>query len=138
MSKDKQTPMFEDARQEILSLPRTTQNWMLWMNIVFLLGLLFVFSHESARWVLAAYVVAFPIAVPFYIYTRDVAMLGVSHILFWTPLLIYLLLEAAEDTTFSFLSLYGVWTVLLMLTITISVVFDVRAVLKYVSQTSQD
>ena len=138
MSKDKQTPMFEDARQEILSLPRTTQNWMLWMNIVILHGMLFVFSHESARRVLAAYVETFPKAVPIYIYTRDVAMLGVSHILFWTPLLIYLLLEAAEDTTFSFLSLYGVWTVLLMLTITISVVFDVRAVLKYVSQTSQD
>ncbi|MEO0647901.1 MAG: hypothetical protein AAFZ17_17400 [Cyanobacteria bacterium J06650_10] len=129
MSKDRQTPMFEEARQQILSLPRTTQNWMLWMNVVFLVGLLFVFSHESARWVLAAYVVCFPVAVPFYIYTKDIAMLGVSHILLWTPLLIYLPLAAAEDSAFSLLSLYGVWMVLLMLTITISVVFDVRAVL---------
>ena len=133
MSKDKQTPMFEEARQQILLLPRTTQNWMLWMNVVFLVGLLFVFSHESARWVLAAYVVCFPVAVPFYIYTRDIAMSGVPHILFWTPLLIYLPVKAAEDPNFSLLSLYGVWTALLLLSIAISVALDVRAVLKHFS-----
>ena len=138
MSKDKQTPMFEEARTQILSLPRTTQNWMLWMNVVFLAGLLFVFSHESACWVLVAYVVCFPVAVPIYRYTRDVAMMGISHILFWTPLLIYLLLEATGDSTFSLLSLYGVWMVLLMLTITISVAFDAMAVVDYLSRRHQN
>ncbi|MEO1619541.1 MAG: hypothetical protein AAFU53_00755 [Cyanobacteria bacterium J06632_3] len=138
MSKDTQTPMFEEAKAQILMLPRTTQNWMLWMNVVFLVGLLFVFSHESARWVLAAYVVCFPVAVPIYRYTRDVAMMGISHILFWTPLLIYLPLEAVGDSTFSLVSLYGVWTVLLMLTITISVAFDARAVVDYLSRKRQD
>jgi|GEM_PF-977013 len=134
----KQRTMLEGARQQIALLPRPTQNWMLWLNVVFLAGLLFVFSHEPVRWVLAAYLVCFPVAVPIYIYTKDIAMLGVPHILFWTPLLIYLPLEAAEDPDSSLLSLYGVWTVLLMLTITISVVFDVRAVFEHVSQRSQD
>ncbi len=125
--------MLEDARQQITSLPRPVQNWMLWLNVVFLTGLLFVSNHEGVRWVIAAYVVCFPVAVPFYIYTRDIAMSGVPHILFWTPLLIYLPVKAAEDPNFSLLSLYGVWTVLLLLSIAISVAFDVRAVLKHFS-----
>jgi hypothetical protein len=138
MSMAKQRTMLEDARLQIALLPRPIQNWMLWMNLVFLAGLLFVDTHEAVRWVIAAYVVSFPVAVPIYIYTRDIAMTGVPHILFWTPLLIYLSVEAAEDTNFSLLSLYGVWTVLLFFTIAISVVFDVRAVLKHFSRRSQD
>lgn len=133
MSTAKKRATLEDARHQITSLPRPVQNWMLWLNIVFLAGLLFVSSHEAVRWVIAAYVVCFPVAVPFYIYTRDIAMSGVPHILFWTPLLIYLPVEASEDPNFSLLSLYGVWTVLLLLSIAISVAFDVRAVLKHVS-----
>jgi hypothetical protein len=130
--------MFEDARLQIALLPRPIQNWMLWLNVVFLAGLLFVSSYEAVRWVIAAYVVCFPVAVPIYIYTRDISMSGVPHILFWTPLLIYLPVEAAEDPKFSLLSLYGVWIALLLLTIAISVVFDVRAVLAYFSQKSQN
>jgi membrane protease YdiL (CAAX protease family) len=130
--------MLEDARLQIALLPRPIQNWMLWLNVVFLVGLLFVSSHEAVRWVIAAYVVCFPVAVPIYIYTRDISMSGVPHILFWTPLLIYLPVDAAEDTNFSLLSLYGVWTVLLLLTIAISVVYDVRAVLKYFLRKSQN
>lgn len=82
--------------------------------------------------------VCFPVAVPIYSYTKDVAMMGISHILFWTPLLICLSLEAAEDSAFRLLSLYEVWTVLLMLIITISVAFDVRAVFDYVLRRRQD
>ena len=134
----KRRTMLEDARQQIALLPRPIQTWMLWLNVVFLAGLLFISSYEAVRWVIAAYVVCFPTAVPIYIYTKDIAMSGVPHILFWTPLLIYLPVEAAEDPNFSLLSLYGVWTVLLLLTIAISVVFDVRAVLKYFSRMSQN
>ena len=130
---DQSRTTIEKAKQQITSLPRPVQNWMLWLNIIFLAGLLFIPTHASARWAIAAYLVCFPVAVPFYIYTRDIAMSGVPHILFWTPLLIYLPVKAVENPNFNLMSLYGVWTALLLLSIAISVTFDVRAVLKYIS-----
>ena len=129
-----QMATLEDARQQMSLLPRPIQYWMRWLNIVFLTGMAFVFSYAATRWKLAAYVVRFQVAIPIFYLTRDIDMLGAPHVLFWTPLLIYLPLVAAGDPNFNLLSLYGGWSVLLLLTISISVVFDVRAIIAFFSR----
>lgn len=115
-------------------LPDAVQIWMRWLNIIFLLGLFFVRTHKTARWALVAYVISFPVALPIFCLTRDVSMLGVPHLLFWAPLLLYILTVEFRSAAFKLLSLYGVWIALLSLTILVSIVFDAKAVFDYVAR----
>jgi len=126
--------LFDQAAAQILLLPDAVQIWMRWLNIVFLLGVFFVRTHKTARWALVAYVISFPLAAPIFYFTRDVSMLGVPHLLFWAPLLLYIFSVEYRNAAFRLLSLYGVWIVLLSLTITISIVFDAKAVYDYVAR----
>lgn len=108
-------------------LPRPVLIWMRWLNIVFLIGLMFVHSHVEARWALAAYAVCFPVGFLIYYFVRDIDITGLPHIIFWTPLLVYLPYAALQDPTFSLVSFYGVWISLLLATIAVSVVLDIKA-----------
>lgn len=119
--------MFEDAKQQMILLPRPVQLWMRWLNIVFLFGIFFAFSHGAALWSLLAYIVCFPVAVAIFYYTRNIRLTGIPHIVFWTPLLIYFPYAVSNDPDFNLLGIYGIWVVLLCLTVAISVIFDVRA-----------
>ena len=130
---ERRPTLFEEARVQMDALPRPVNWWMRWMNIIFLLGFLFISKHEAVGWVLAAYFVCFPAAIPFLYYTRDITMSGVPHIFFWSPLLVSLPFQAAVDPDFVLMSAYGIWTGALLLTVAISVLFDVRAVITYFS-----
>ncbi len=119
--------MFEDAKQQIILLPHSVQLWMRWLNIVFLFGIFFAFTHVTARLSLLAYIVCFPVAVAVFYYTRNISLTGIPHIVFWTPLLIYLPYAVSNDPDFNLFSIYGIWVLLLCLTVAISVMFDVWA-----------
>ncbi|MDF1671285.1 MAG: hypothetical protein P1U83_16910 [Roseovarius sp.] len=126
--------MFEDAKQQMILLPRPVQLWMRWLNIVFLIGIFFAFTHVTARLSLLAYIVCFPVAVVIFYYTRNIRLTGISHIVFWTPLMIYLPYAVSNDPDFNLLSIYGIWVLLLCLTVAISVMFDVRAFFAILAQ----
>ena len=123
--------LFEEAGQQMSMLPRTVQNWMLWLNIIFFSGLLFVLQHAEPRWAIAAHVACFPVGFTAYHFTRNLDLMGLSHILFWTPLLFYLPKVALQNSDFHLISPYGIWMSLLCLTIVISLVFDVRAAIVF-------
>jgi hypothetical protein len=97
-------------------------------------ALFFLPSHQEAKWVLAVYVLSFPVGFLVFHYTRNIRLTGIPHILFWMPLLVYILLAARRDPAFSFVSLYAVWIVPLGFTIAASVVLDVKAVLAVLNQ----
>lgn len=118
--------MLEDAKQQMILLPRPVQLWMRWLNIIFLFGIFFAFTHVAARWSLLAYIEGFPIAVAIFYYTRNISFTGTPHIVFWTPLLIYLPCAVSNDPDFNLFSIFGIWVLLLCLTVAISVMFDVR------------
>ena len=126
--------LFQDAGQQMSMLSRPVQKWMLWLNIIFFSGLLFVFQHVEPCWAVAAHIACFPIGFTIYYFTRDLDLMGVSHILFWTPLLFYLPKTALQAPDFHLMSPYGIWLSLLCLTIAISVVFDVRAAIAFVTR----
>ncbi len=121
--------LFDDAIKQMGELPHWVQLWMRWLNIVFLLGLVFVANHAEARWSLVAYVVAFPVGFLAFYLVRDIRMTGLPHILLWTPLLIYLIGAVASDPTFELISLFGLWVSLLVTTIFVSVILDIKGLI---------
>ena len=129
--------MFEDAIQQMSDLPRPVQLWMRWLNIVLLPAFYFAFFFEAARWTLIANLIGFPVGLLAFALTRNIHMTGVPHIVFWTPLLIYFPYSITADPTFQFVSFYAVWLMLYSATIAISLVFDIRALLFYLSDQSR-
>ena len=121
--------MFDDAIKQMGELPHWVQLWMRWLNIVFLLGLFFIANHAEARWSLVAYVAAFPVGFLAFCFVRDIRMTGLSHIVFWVPLLIYLIDTIVSDRTFEMMSLFGLWVSLLVATIFVSVILDIKGLI---------
>lgn len=118
--------MLNDAIKQIGELPNWVQLWMRWLNIVFLLGLIFVGNHIEARWALVVYVASFPLGFLTFYFVRDIRATGLPHIAFWAPLLGYLVHAAAADPGFRWFSLYAVWLVLLGATICVAVILDLK------------
>lgn len=121
--------LFDDAIKQMAELPRWVQLWMRWLNIVFLLGLFFVANHAEARWSLVAYVVSFPVGFLAFYFVRDIRITGLPHIVFWAPLLIYLIVTVVSDRIFEMMSLFGLWVSLLATTIFVSVIFDIKGLI---------
>ncbi len=121
--------MFDDAIKQMGELPQWVQLWMRWLNIVFLLGIFFVANHTEARWSLVAYFAAFPIGFLAFYLVRDIRMTGLPHIVFWAPLLIYLIGSVVNDRTFEKVSLFGLWVALLVTTIFVSVILDIKGLI---------
>lgn len=120
--------MLEDAKRQIAKLPNRVQLWMRWLNIIFLLGVLFAWEHAEARWVLAAYAMSFPIGIGAFYFLRDIRITGLPHVLLWAPLLLLLVHSSSNDPEFRLVSAYGTWISLLSVTIAISIVLDVKGI----------
>jgi len=113
---------------------RAVKIWMNWMGIIFLSSLIFVWKRKPARWVLAAIILTLPIGFVVWKMTGSVHMLGIAHLIVWLPLAIYLykaeFSKTAEASTLSLSqrlkSPYFIWLCLLLTTIVISLIFDVR------------
>ena len=106
----------------------SVQLWMGWMVLAFTLSLVFVRRKVGARYALAAAVLGGICAFIIFYLTADPWLLGISHILFWMPLLWILYRVEFSKPEFHWKTLYGIWLVLLVATIVISLVFDFRDV----------
>jgi hypothetical protein len=109
-------------------LPLAVQYWMNWMGLVFLFSIVFVWKKKAARYVLLAMLLPMLIGLLIFYWFETVHLMGVGHLLVWIPLFYYLLRCEIPKELFTFKSLYGVWMGLLMGTIAISVIFDIRDV----------
>ena len=102
--------------------------WLNWMMAIFLLSLLFVWKHVPARYVLASFIATMPLAVLIFNATGKVHLIGLAHLLVWIPLAYYLWTKVISGPDFNKSSWYGTWILLILATITISMLFDVRDV----------
>jgi len=102
--------------------------WMNWMLAIFALSIVFVWKYKGARVVLAVFLLSMPAGVLFFQWTQDPWLLGVVHIVFWLPLAVYLLTVEFKRAEVRAASIYGLWLILLLATIAISLVLDVRDV----------
>ena len=74
---------------EILAQPLYLQLWILWLVVVNSASLFFLRRIE-ARWVLVAWIINAILMTVLFEWQGFTRLLGLSHIVCWTPLLIYL------------------------------------------------
>ena len=104
------------------------QIWMNWMLGIFALSIIFVWKYKGARWVLLTLVLSMPAAYIVYQATKNPWLLGIVHFVLWIPLGAYLLIVELKRPEVRLASIYGVWMIVLLTTIAISLVFDFRDV----------
>lgn len=104
------------------------QIWMNWMLSVFAATLLFAWKHKAARIILGVFVLTVPIALLVFNLSHSIHLIGIAHILAWGPLAFYLVKFELKSDSFQLKSPYGIWMILLLATIAISLAFDVRDV----------
>ena len=117
-----------NAQNELL--PVWVQIWMNWMIVIFMVSVFFVKNHKEARYALAAMILTVPTVLGLFALFGKVHLFGVSHFLWWLPLAIYIVKQwrNPENSKYRTLNPYSVWVSLLMTTISISILFDVRDV----------
>lgn len=100
--------------------------WMNWMLVIFLSSIFFVWKHRTAWAVLVTMLLSLPLAVYIFNLTQSVPLIGLAHIALWPPLAIFLILKELKGKTAQLKTPYGVYIVLLLITIAISLFFDFR------------
>lgn len=114
---------------EINNSPLWVQYWLNFLGPVVLLSLPFSFVRKEARWVLLSMIVILPLMMWAYQYWGFEKILGIVHVVVWTPLMVYLWKRRPYwrvRETFS-----GKWLALVFCTIAISLAFDVTDVMRY-------
>jgi hypothetical protein len=100
------------------------------LNVV---SVVFAVRHSEARWVLVALVVSVPLMNLLFDTYGYVRVLGLAHVLVWTPLLVFLLLRRSR---IGVKTPFGVWLHALMLTNAISLAIDYVQVARFVMERS--
>jgi len=106
--------------------PPAVKIWMNWMLIIFFSSIVFVWKHKTAWAVLATLLLSMPLAIYIFDTTQSVPLIGLAHIALWLPLAIFLIIAEIKGKTAQLKTPYGIYTVLLLVTITISLFFDIR------------
>ena len=100
--------------------------WMNWMLAIFATSLLFVWKHKTAWVVLGTFLLTLPLALYIFELTKSVPLIGIAHIALWLPLAIFLIITEIKGKITQLKTPYGVYLVLLLATIAISLFFDIR------------
>lgn len=114
--------IMQNFQADIKAGPAWVDIWLNVMSFVLILSIPFSFVRKEARWVLLSMVLVIPSMMLLYSQVGFVRLLGIVHIVFWTPLLIYLWRRRGEwrvSETWA-----GKWIVLAFAVITISLAFD--------------
>lgn len=120
--------MINEMNAQMSVQPLWVQHWMNWMGAVFLTSIVFVWGHKAARCVLLTIALTMPMGLLIFTLSDTVHLLGIGHMLLWTPLCYYLWRVEIRQPEFTFKSVYGIWLALLIATMVISLVFDIRDV----------
>lgn len=110
----------------MLRYPVWLQVWIAWLGIVNLSSVLFL-RRAQARWVLAAFLGAGTVMSILFALNGFNRLLGLGHVLFWTPLLIFLWRERQSLPH----DAYRMWITTLIATNLTSLVIDYTDVLRY-------
>lgn len=107
-------------------------HWVYWWTRVIdasnWLLLAFVYFDRRIRWAFAAWILNIVLILTLYNVFGYVRILGLSHIIAWTPLLIYLLRQRQPFAVENRAGRYLYW---FMLVISVSLVFDYIDVIRY-------
>jgi surface polysaccharide O-acyltransferase-like enzyme len=110
---------------QVAALPALLQGWFNWMTLVIVLMPLLFIRRPQARVALACAVVLVAIALPLSRIVGISYFLSLPHLLLWTPLVVYFCGQLRHGHI-PVKSLFGIWSLLLVATCIISLVFDAR------------
>ncbi len=118
--------------------PFWLQAWVMTMVLVHMVGLLFVVAREQQRWrlrleplaILVSFLVAAVIMSWMYERVGYVRLLGLAHLLAWTPVYVWIFLRRQR---FSWATAYGKYTHLYLLVAGISLVVDAVDGIRYLA-----
>ncbi len=111
----------------MLREPLWLQTWLAWMGGVNTASLLYL-RHVEARWVLGAFVFNFLLMTLLFELSGYTRLLGLAHVMGWTPLLLYL---ARRWPALPREANFGIWIRVLFVTNAISLVIDYIDVARY-------
>ena len=106
--------------------------WIRWMIAIGLTsGVFAITGHTGARWVLAAFVLNHAVALSLPLsglVQMSNGLINLTHVVFWTPAVVVL---ARGVGTLNRRSVYGVWHLLALATMVVSLLFDYRDGVRY-------
>jgi hypothetical protein len=114
--------------QHLLSQSPLVVGWVAWLVILNLGAVVFVWNRVEARWVLAAMIVNMPFMNMLFYYFGYTRILGLSHIIFWTPVLVYLW-RRRKDIQIK--TPFGIYIRVLFISNFISLVIDYSDTIRY-------
>lgn len=113
--------------EDIMAQQLWLQVWVGWMGFVNLSAIIFIRRIE-ARWVFVAMLVAFPLMNVLHAQFGYQRILGLAHVIGWTPLLVYLWLRRKH---WDLSRLSGKWIMAVFVTDLVSLVIDYVDVARY-------
>jgi len=120
--------------QFLTDMNTNSPTWVIiWVNaMVFVLALAipFSFSYREARWILLGAILGMLGTVGAYALFGYTRLLGLGHILFWTPTLIYMITVRGWRTYEK--TLFSRWLITAAIVIGISLAFDVVDLLRWI------
>ena len=104
--------------------------WVNFMVAILALAIPFSFSYREARWILLGAVLGMIGTIVTYSLFGFTRLLGLGHIIFWTPTLIYMITVRGWKTYAE--TLFSRWLIVAAFVIGISLAFDVVDLLRWV------
>ncbi len=119
--------MMNEINSQMATLSQPVQIWLSWMSLIFVASIFFAWKHVEARWAMSAMILSLPGALAVYALWKNVHLFGIVHLVLWLPLLVYLVHRTSSSGAEKYhWTALRIWAILLMATISISLVFDVR------------
>lgn len=103
--------------------------WVNFMGLVIMLAVVFVFTRLEARWTLVAMALTVPAMLWLYNQVGYQRILGLPHVMFWTPLVVWLWMRRDKWRVKE--TLGGKWVLVLFTVMVISLVMDYADVARY-------
>lgn len=123
--------IYQSFAAEIEAGPQWIYWWVNFMGFVFMLAIPFAFFRVEARWTVLVMLLTVPSMLWLYSQVGYVRLLGIVHVVWWTPLLIYLWLRRDKWRVRE--TIAGRWIALLFATIVVSLLFDYTDVIRYLA-----
>lgn len=121
--------VFKNFSADLVAGPLWVSLWVGFMGLVLLLAMPFAFKRAEARWTIVAMMCVFPFMMWLYCRFGYQRILGLPHVLFWTPLVIYI--WSRRRTWQVKETLAGKWVFLAFGTMCTSLVIDYVDVARY-------
>jgi hypothetical protein len=120
---------FQAFEADIGTAPLWVQYWLNFMGVVLMLAIPFSFVRVEARWALLVIALTLPAMIALHSMIGYVRLLGVVHVVIWTPFAIYLWRRRDRWRVKETIS--GKWVLVLFATMIVSLAFDYTDVVRW-------